>query len=95
MPLVFILPSVSEPWGLVVEEALNNGTPVIVSDRVGCREDLVSDKNGIVFPCNDSIALQEAIIKMTQIEYYNQLRYNISKMDFISRAQYQIDCFVE
>lgn len=29
---VFILPSKSEPWGLVVEEALNNGTPVIVSD---------------------------------------------------------------
>ncbi len=92
---VFILPSVSETWGLVVEEALNNGTPVIVSDRVGCREDLVSDKNGIVFPFNDSIALHEAIIKMTQIEYYNQLRYNISKMDFISRAQHQIDCFVE
>ena len=32
---VFVLPSKSEPWGLVVEEALNNGTPVIVSDKVG------------------------------------------------------------
>lgn len=33
---VFILPSKSESWGLVVEEALNNGLPVIVSNHVGC-----------------------------------------------------------
>ena len=30
---VFILPSLSEPWGLVVEEALYRGLPCIVSDR--------------------------------------------------------------
>ena len=29
---VFVLPSVSETWGLVVEEALNNGLPVLLSD---------------------------------------------------------------
>lgn len=37
----FILPSNSEPWGLVVEEALYNGLPVIVSDMVGCNVDMV------------------------------------------------------
>lgn len=47
---VFILPSKSEPWGLVVEEALNNGMPVIVSDRVGCHKALINAQNGLVFP---------------------------------------------
>ncbi|PSV05265.1 glycosyl transferase, partial [Photobacterium leiognathi subsp. mandapamensis] len=47
---VFILPSVSEPWGLVVEEALYSGLPVLVSDNIGCKEDLVNELNaGLVF----------------------------------------------
>jgi len=47
---VFILPSRSEPWGLVVEEALSCRLPLIISDRVGCKNDLVlALKAGIVF----------------------------------------------
>ena len=80
---------------MVVEEALNNGIPVIVSDRVGCRDDLVSEKNGIVFPYSDIKALKEAIIKMTDIEYYNTLRVNISQMNFIARGQHQIEIFTK
>lgn len=41
----FILPSVYEPWGLVVNEALISGLPVIVSERCGCARDLVQDKD--------------------------------------------------
>lgn len=47
---VLVLPSWSEPWGLVVNEALICGLPVIVSDRCGCVPDLVHDgENGFVF----------------------------------------------
>ncbi len=42
---ILILPSLSEPWGLVVNEAMVCGMPVIVSERCGCTGDLV--KNGI------------------------------------------------
>ena len=38
-----VLPSRSEPWGLVVNEALHFGCPVIVSDACGCVPELVSD----------------------------------------------------
>ena len=38
---VLCLPSLSETWGLAVNEALACGCKVIVSDRVGCAEDLV------------------------------------------------------
>lgn len=47
---VLVLPSTSEPWGLVVNEAMVCGLPVIVSDRCGCVPDLVHDgQNGFVF----------------------------------------------
>jgi glycosyltransferase involved in cell wall biosynthesis len=39
-------PSVSEPWGLVVNEAMAAGLPIIVSDRCGCSLDLVTASNG-------------------------------------------------
>jgi len=38
---VFILPSLREEWGLVVNEAMSSGLPVVVSSTVGCAEDLV------------------------------------------------------
>ncbi len=46
----FILPSWLDPWGLVVNEAMAAGLPVIVSGRCGCSDDLVDDgANGYVF----------------------------------------------
>ena len=38
---VLVLPSTSEPWGLVINEAMICGLPVLVSDACGCVEDLV------------------------------------------------------
>jgi glycosyltransferase involved in cell wall biosynthesis len=90
---VFILPSIKEPWGLVVEEALNNGLPVIVSNRVGCRKDLVNDDHGIVFEFNDKESLKNAIFRMTVLDVYNKYRDNISKIDFIDRALKQVNTF--
>lgn len=49
-----VLPSSSEPWGLVVNEALHYGCPVIVSDRCGCVPELVEGAgSGMVFKCGD------------------------------------------
>ncbi len=47
---VFVLPSLFEPWGLVVNEVMNAGKPVIVSDAVGGGPDLIErGVNGDVF----------------------------------------------
>lgn len=40
---VAVLPSTFEPWGLVVNEAMAFGLPVIATNRVGCVDDLVRD----------------------------------------------------
>ena len=54
-----VLPSDSgETWGLVVNEAMACGLPAIVSDRVGCREDLIVEGiTGHSFPFGDIPAL--------------------------------------
>ena len=90
---VFILPSKYEPWGLVVEEALNNGTPVIVSDKVGCKDDLVTVDTGLVFSHNSPEDLKEKIKTISNVSYYNQLRLGVSRMDFTKRSQLQVESF--
>lgn len=92
---VLVLPSLYEVWGLVVEEALNNGLPVIASEKVGCvSEILLHDYNSIIFSFSEISSLQKAIIKMADVNYYNTLRLNISQIDFEKIAEQQISCYM-
>jgi len=62
---VFVLPSTYETWGLVVNEVMNAGRAVIVSDQVGCGPDLVKDgENGYIFPAGDEQSLGEGLAKI-------------------------------
>ncbi len=61
---LFVLPSNHETWGLVVNEAMQFDLPVIVSDQVGCRFDLIKPgKTGFIFPIGDLNTLSELIKK--------------------------------
>ncbi|HXH81324.1 MAG TPA: glycosyltransferase family 4 protein [Candidatus Tectomicrobia bacterium] len=63
---VFVLPSnLHETWGLVVNEAMNFGLPVVVSDKVGCAADLVRPgENGYVVRHDDAGALAGAVARL-------------------------------
>jgi len=62
---VFVLPSRHEPWGLIVNEVMNAGRAVIVSNDVGCQPDLIEDGvEGCVFPAGDVAALTDALRKV-------------------------------
>jgi glycosyltransferase involved in cell wall biosynthesis len=68
---VLVLPSIPtrtfhEPWGLVVNEAMNRGLPVIVSDAVGAAAGgLVRDgRNGAIVPAGDPVALAAALRRL-------------------------------
>ncbi len=68
---VLVLPSIPtrtfrEPWGLVVNEAMNRGLPVIASDAVGAAAGgLVRDGiNGLVVPAGDPAALAQALRRL-------------------------------
>ncbi|HEY4989947.1 MAG TPA: glycosyltransferase family 4 protein [Opitutaceae bacterium] len=59
---VFVLPSLGETWGLAVNEAMHMGVPCIVSDRVGCQSDLVTNgETGWVFEAADPEGLKRAL----------------------------------
>lgn len=90
---VFILPSYYEPWGLVVEEALYWGLPVIVSDRVGSSEDMVKDlHSGLIFNNNDCEDLQRCIDSM-ETDYQDYVR-NVNAIDWKQREDKQVDAYL-
>ena len=61
---LFVLPSRFEPWGLVVNEAMNAARPIIVSDRVGAAADLVEHgKNGFIYPSGNVAELAAAMTR--------------------------------
>jgi glycosyltransferase involved in cell wall biosynthesis len=59
---LFIFPTHTDPWGLVVNEAMACGLPVIVTDVAGCSKDLIEeDGNGYVVPARDPAELARAM----------------------------------
>ncbi len=61
---VFILPSRYDGWGVVVNQALGAGLPILCSDAVGAGYDLVEpEKNGVRFPTGDADALCAAMLR--------------------------------
>jgi glycosyltransferase involved in cell wall biosynthesis len=58
---VLVLPSWEEAFGLVVPQALNCGTPCVVSDRVGAQDLIAPRGNGSIFPAGDVARLTEEV----------------------------------
>ena len=83
---VFVLPSFGrgETWGLAVNEAMCMGRPVIVSDHVGCVQDLVhGHRNGLIFPAGNvpalAAALQEAFAEPRRLRAWGEQSREIIK----------------
>ena len=50
VPLVFVLPSKFEPWGVVLHEIVTSGMPILVSDQVGSIHTFLNNNvNGMSF----------------------------------------------
>lgn len=69
---LLVLPSGRETWGIVVNEAMCFGLPVIASDQVGAARDLMRDgENGFVYPSGDVAALAarlQQVVDLTEEE---------------------------
>jgi glycosyltransferase involved in cell wall biosynthesis len=59
---VFVIPSRHDGWGVVINQALAAGLPIITSDQVGAGIDLVENgRNGICVPAGEADALYWAM----------------------------------
>jgi glycosyltransferase involved in cell wall biosynthesis len=59
---VFVLPSINEQWGLIINEAMCAGLPIIATDVIGAVPDLVKNgENGFSFPAGDLEQLSEKL----------------------------------
>ncbi len=64
---VFVLPSRYDGWGVVVNQALGAGLPILASDHVGAAHDLVREgENGFTFPAGDATALAAAMLRYAE-----------------------------
>ena len=89
-----LLPSLVEPWGLVVEEAIYHGMPVVASDRVGCAQEMILAPNtGYVLPLERDIWL-DSIHKLSDASVYSDLSTNCYAFDFEKRDVKQVKAFV-
>jgi glycosyltransferase involved in cell wall biosynthesis len=62
----FVHASTTEQWGLVVNEAIASGLPVIVSDRCGCAPELVNG-NGFTFDPTNEHELTTRLLEMASL----------------------------
>lgn len=66
---VFVLPSISESWGLGINEAMNCGLAIIASDKVGSAIDLIHN-NGYIFKNKD---INDLSLKMKSLIEHRSL----------------------
>ena len=84
---IFVLPSLYEPFGTVVNEALLSGVKVICSDKIGAKV-LISKKDQIIFNPNDPIQLTNILnkelkkIKPIKLIQLNHLKKNLMNIKF-------------
>jgi 1,2-diacylglycerol 3-alpha-glucosyltransferase len=88
----FVHASTTEQWGLVVNEAIASGLPVIVSERCGCVPELVQD-NGFTFdPMNDH-ELASLLLKMSKLSY--EERQKLADVSYTIAANFSPERFGE
>jgi len=78
-----------ETWGLSTNEAMNFSLPVILSDQVGCADDLVeAGKNGFTYPCGNVSALAEKIERLATMHEVERSRMGETSLKKISEYSF-------
>lgn len=88
---ILILPSFSEVWGLVIEEAAHFHLPVIASDIVGCVDDYILKYNiGLVFRNKNVFDLKEKIELMSKKDVYESFSNTYTKINLYHENPFEI-----
>src|SRR5438093_9041263 len=88
----FVHASTTEQWGLVVNEAVASGLPVIVAARCGCVPELVQG-NGFTFDPFDEHELAARLLRMAALSY--EERKNLGDASYTIAANFAPERFGE
>jgi glycosyltransferase involved in cell wall biosynthesis len=88
----FVHASAADQWGLVVNEAIASGLPVIVSDRCGCAPELVNG-NGFTFDPNNEDELATRLLEMASLS--DQERKQLGENSYEIAANFAPERFGE
>ena len=95
---VLVLPTKSDVWGLVINEAMAQGLPVITTDRCVAGVELVENGvNGYIVPVNNNSALEAAINRILSEDYGAMGKASLEKIrpyTFENMAKAHVDIFV-
>jgi glycosyltransferase involved in cell wall biosynthesis len=83
----FVHPALEEPWGLVINEAMASGLPVLSSRNVGAAEELVVEgKTGYLFDPNSVEEIASALVKIVAMEPRERLAMGRSAFERVERV---------
>lgn len=86
----FILPSLSESWGLVVNEALAAGLPVLISNRINARNSLLKDGiNGYSFNPLSITEMTDKITKLISLDADARMEMSKKSLEIIDEMSYE------
>jgi glycosyltransferase involved in cell wall biosynthesis len=88
----FVHASTTEQWGLVVNEAVASGLPVIVSSRCGCAPELVNG-NGVTFDPTDDDELATRLLEMASLS--DEERKHLGNNSYLIAANFAPERFGE
>jgi glycosyltransferase involved in cell wall biosynthesis len=81
----FIIPSIVEPWGLVVNEAMACGLPILASNTIGCRNELIiNNVNGLYFDPYSIMSMSECMINFSALDAATVSAMSLSSLKIIS-----------
>jgi len=86
---LFVLPTLSDVWGLVVNEAMACGLPIVTTTAAGCASDMIVEgENGFIVEPQNVDALHEAMRRIV----YDELREKMGVKSYeILRTRFSLD----
>jgi glycosyltransferase involved in cell wall biosynthesis len=82
----FVHPALEEPWGLVINEAMATGLPVLSSRNVGAAEELVVEgKTGFLFDPGDVNSIAESLFKMFSMSEAARHKMGVEAREMLER----------
>lgn len=89
-----VLPSISENWGLVVNEAMHTGAPILLSEPCGCIPELLDEgQNGFSFAPLDVAAIAKALHRFERLSPRERHGMETRSLEVI--AGHSVDAWAE